>query len=441
MASTKIAELAAQIQENTAKVDEYLQKRSLPSPSFDEDGPVDFQIEDEGIRKAREIALDSSLELHQLLLGPAMCLRPIVSTGTLQAIGLSLIVPELQLNGVSLQAIYKYDIASHVPIHGVISFHNLAAKCGLSETNVRRIVRFAIVYHRVFQEPRKGHVSHSAASRKLAEDANAKAGVGYMFDECWQSFAHTVEAMEKFKSDEPNKSGWSLAQKTDKPIWEYYASHPDMAKRFARSMSTFSNGLGLSPNFLVQSYSWSSISGHATDGDVSNGHVINGDSNNVHATNGDSTNHHTPTPPPKTGTVVDVGGSRGNISVALAQTHPHLSFIVHDLPDMIRGAPDDAVPTDLRDRIAFMPHDFFLPQPVAGADVYLFRNIFHNWSDAHVVRILRATIPALKVGARVVVNDYLIPEQGSMAPVKEREIRYGFFLFCFSFLIPSENTI
>ena len=92
MASTKITDLAAQIQENTAKVDEYLQKRSLPSPSFDEDGPVDFQIEDEGIQKAREIALDSSLELHQLLLGPAMCLRPTVSIMTLQATRLSLTV-------------------------------------------------------------------------------------------------------------------------------------------------------------------------------------------------------------------------------------------------------------------------------------------------------------------------------------------------------------
>ena len=79
MASTRIAQLAAQIQENTAKVDQYLQIKGLPSPSFDADGPVDFKIEDEEIQKARETALDSSLELHQLLLGPAMCLRPVVS--------------------------------------------------------------------------------------------------------------------------------------------------------------------------------------------------------------------------------------------------------------------------------------------------------------------------------------------------------------------------
>ena len=395
MASTRIADLAAQIQENTAKVDQYLREKSLPSPSFDVDGPVDFNIEDGEIQEAREKALESSLELHQLLLGPAMCLRPVVCIQTLQALRFLLTVSSMQLNGVSLQAIYKYDIASHVPIHGEISFPNLATKCGLSETNLRRIVRFAIAYHRVFQEPRKGHVSHSAASRKLAEDANAKACLGYMFDEVWQSFAHTVEAMEKFRSDEPNKSGWSLSQRTDMPVWEYYASHPDMAKRFAGSMSALSNGIGLSPNFLSKSYPWSSIPRHANN------------------------NNHSST---KQGTVVDVGGSRGNISIALAQTHPHLHFIVQDLPDMIRGA-QDAVPADVAGRVEFMPHDFFLPQPVNAADVYLYRNIFHNWSDAHVVKILRATIPALKAGARVVANDYLIPEPMTMSPSKEREIR------------------
>ncbi|CAF9913897.1 hypothetical protein IMSHALPRED_001473 [Imshaugia aleurites] len=381
MPSTRIAELAAQIQDNTAKVDHYLQSRSLPSPSFHEDGPVDFQIEDEEIQKARETALDSSLELHQLLLGPAMCLRP--------------------LNGVSLQAIYKYSIASHVPIHGTITFASLAHKCStttsLSETDLRRIVRFAIAHHRVFTEPRTGHVAHSAASRKLASDANARAGLGYMFDEVWQAFAHTVAAREAFRgSDEPNRSGWSLSQRTDRPVWEHYAAHPAMAARFAASMSAFSNGLGLDPAFLTNNYPWSSI----------------------HNTN-DTTNTTTPPHPP---TVVDVGGSRGNISIALASSHPTLHLIVQDLPPMIAGAAA-SVPLHLASRISFAAHDFFDPQPVVAADVYLFRNIFHNWSDGHVVRILRATVPALRRGSRVVVNDYLLPERGSVGPGREREVR------------------
>ena len=79
MVLTRIAELAAQIQESTTKVDNYLQSKDLPSPSFDEDGPVDFGIESEEIAKAREKAREASLQLHDLLLGPVLCLRPIVS--------------------------------------------------------------------------------------------------------------------------------------------------------------------------------------------------------------------------------------------------------------------------------------------------------------------------------------------------------------------------
>lgn len=47
-----------------------------------------------------------------------------------------------------------------------------------------------MAFHHVFQEPRKGFVSHTAASRKLADDPLARAGCGYMFDEVWPSFVH-----------------------------------------------------------------------------------------------------------------------------------------------------------------------------------------------------------------------------------------------------------
>ena len=79
MTSTRINELAVRIQENTFKVDDYMSRKGLPSPSFDEDGPVDFKINSPEIEEARMIAIDSTLELHQLLLGPALCLRPVVS--------------------------------------------------------------------------------------------------------------------------------------------------------------------------------------------------------------------------------------------------------------------------------------------------------------------------------------------------------------------------
>jgi len=44
---------------------------------------------------------------------------------------------------------------------------------GLYEHDMSRIIRYAIAHHRVFWEPRKGFVAHSAASKVGSERANA----------------------------------------------------------------------------------------------------------------------------------------------------------------------------------------------------------------------------------------------------------------------------
>lgn len=109
------------------------------------------------------------------------------------------------MNATSLNAIYSYDIASKVPLDGHISYEELADEVGIKRTDLQRILRFAMVHHRVFQEKSPGRVSHSAASRYLAESDTAVAALGFMFDECYQSFAHTVEAMKKYGDPEPNQ--------------------------------------------------------------------------------------------------------------------------------------------------------------------------------------------------------------------------------------------
>ncbi|PWY87083.1 O-methyltransferas-like protein [Aspergillus sclerotioniger CBS 115572] len=362
MNATRIIQLASRIQQRTADIDDYLQRNGLPTPSFDEDGPVDLGLSGDLVT-AREEALASILELQNLLLGPTLCLLPVY-------------------NGVGLQVIYRYDVARHVPIHGEIAFSELAAICRLDEVNLRRSLRFAMAYHHIFREPRKGYVAHTAASRKLVDDPHASAGLGYVFEEVWQAFAHTLPALDQHQSDAPGRSGWSHYHNTDMPPWEYYAAHPEMARRFAGAMSFLAAGHGNSPSHLVQGYPWDTLG---------------------------------------SGTIVDVGGSKGNISTLLAQKYRRLKFIVQDLPSMIQGVAE-TLPDDVRDRVEFQAYDFFTTQPVQ-ADVYLFRNIFHNWSDSHATRILQALVPALRPGARIVVNDYLLPEPGTMSLIKERAVR------------------
>ena len=120
------------------------------------------------------------------------------------------------------------------------------------------------------------------------------------------------------------------------------------------------------------------------------------------------------------GTVVDVGGSHGEVCVELARKYPSLRFVVQDREEVISAV---QVPDDVADRVKFMVHDFFSEQPVKNADVYFFRWIFHNWSDKYCIQILSTLIPALKSGARVLIQDLLIPEPGTMSAFQERKHR------------------
>ena len=55
--------------------------------------------------------------------------------------------------------------------------------------------------------------------------------------------------------------------------------------------------------------------------------------------------------------------------------------------------------------------------------MYFFRWIFHNQSDTYALLILRSLIPALKKGARIVINDHCLPEPGQETLWDEKIIR------------------
>ena len=96
------------------------------------------------------------------------------------------------MNGTALQAISRLDIASKLPVKGEMTFSQLADLCGVPTLELRRILRFAMAHHRVFQEPRNGYVAHTAASRMLAEDHLSRDALWLMFEACLPSFARVI---------------------------------------------------------------------------------------------------------------------------------------------------------------------------------------------------------------------------------------------------------
>jgi len=117
-----------------------------------------------------------------------------------------------------------------------------------------------------------------------------------------------------------------------------------------------------------------------------------------------------------------MGGNQGYISFAIAEAFPNLSFVVQDTPGMRTPETIGKVPEHLESRAQLTTHDFFTPQPVVAA-AYFFRMIFHGFSDKYCLQILRALIPSLRRGAKIIINDGALPEPGTAGYIEDRTMR------------------
>ena len=103
---------------------------------------------------------------------------------------------------------------------------------------------------------------------------------------------------------------------------------------------------------------------------------------------------------------------------ALARKYPDFHFIVQELPQFVANSKEEEGIDG-----KFMGHDFFEEKPVHGADVYLFRWTLHNWPDKYCIKVLKALIPALKPGARVLISEFVVPPPGVVPNNLERKLR------------------
>ncbi|KAH9927650.1 S-adenosyl-L-methionine-dependent methyltransferase [Fomitopsis serialis] len=112
------------------------------------------------------------------------------------------------------------------------------------------------------------------------------------------------------------------------------------------------------------------------------------------------------------GTVVDVGGGIGGMSLELAKRYPNLKFVLQDRLPVIEKAKavwEHELPEAVESkRIAFMEHDFFKEQPIKGAEVYFMRNVLHDWPDSESCAILKHLYDSMGPRSRILTADQVI---------------------------------
>src|SRR5262245_2778430 len=114
------------------------------------------------------------------------------------------------------------------------------------------------------------------------------------------------------------------------------------------------------------------------------------------------------------GTVVDVGGGSGVLLERVLRVHGQLVGVCADREDVCRRA-ERSIPPDLAGRLSFRPTDFFVEVP--SGDVYVLKNVLHNWNAASCARILGVVRAAmLRSGGRarlLVVEPLVEPDERS----------------------------
>ncbi|KAI1426422.1 S-adenosyl-L-methionine-dependent methyltransferase [Xylaria sp. FL1777] len=377
---TSFVNLAESILEQTKTLSKYFQANNLAAPTF---SPKSGQHPTTDEYLQLQSSLRTSLEdLQRLVEGPRRYLRSLTAMG---------------YDIAALQIALDFDFFTLVPSDGDISLEALAQKGGLDLDRTSRVVRLLIT-HRLFEEKRPGYISHSASSFTMRDDEELRSAVHYSFDEMLKAAAESNVSLKKhpFESDNTHCAFYT---RHGLPVFQFYAKHPDKAARFAKAMAGFTR-MDRHITELRDCFSWGELKG----------------------------------------TVVDVGGGSGHISIYLARLFPQLNFIVQDASTNMLAEGRVLLTDDVRQRISFMQHSFFEPQPRREGDpaaAYLLRQCAHNWCDRDVVTMFRSLVPGLESSGPatpLLVNDIVMPEPGESWPrLLERDIRQIDMLMLVSF--------
>ncbi|KAH8695143.1 sterigmatocystin 8-O-methyltransferase [Talaromyces proteolyticus] len=370
-----IEQYADQISRSAKTLSDYLRANNQPQPSFERYAPTSTlpASAPEDIALARRDLTEASFKIFQLAVGPSEFL------------------PHLTANFhvlFALRWLCHFQIFSLVPLHGSISYTDLAAEAKVSERRLKSVARMAMT-NNLFSEPTADTIAHSAISALLVTNPNFFDWARFMTEASIPTAAKLVEACERWPdSVKKNETAYNIAFDHDLPFFDHLAQDPERTRQFSGYMKSVTNSEGTDLKHLVAGFDWAKL-GKAT--------------------------------------IVDVGGSTGHSSVELAKAYPDLDFVVQDLPEVVANGPEalqsQGLAESVTNRIRFQEHSFFEPEPLHGADVYLLRMILHDWPENEALSIVSNLIPALKACSRIIIMDTVLPASGQIPAVQERLLR------------------
>jgi hypothetical protein len=240
----------------------------------------------------------------------------------------------------------------------------LAAQLDVNADALHRVLRASAVEGLVKMD-RRGRFSLARLGQPLRSDS-----------------PHTMRDWARYMSSPATTEAWAdlpasvrsgesaFARVHGMSVWEWFAQHPDEERAFAGGMRRITEELAPA---IVAGYDW-----------------------------------------PQGGVVCDVAGGVGTLLAAILRARPDLRGVLVDGPGVLAEAETWLGSQRLRERVELSAGDIFT-RVDAKADVYVLKDVLHDWGDeacAQILATVRATMPP---GSRVVLVEDL-QERNRVSP-------------------------
>ncbi len=267
-----------------------------------------------------------------------------------------------------LQAAAEFGIAEHLK-DGPRSTHDLATRTGTYEPSLYRLLR-ALASLGFFVESEPRVFANTSLSTYLRPDVPGSLYHMALYlasETMWHEWAALPYSI---RTGQP-----AFEAIYQMPFWQYCEAHPELGTVFDKAMTDFSLMINAA---IVTAYDFSSVS-----------------------------------------TLVDVAGGQGSLLSDILTAYPQIERgVLFDLPAVIQQVSAQSTELHLDSRCQLVAGNFFEEVP-AGGDLYVLKEILHDWSDEEAIAILRNCRQAMSPQSKVLVSEQLIlpGEQGKFAKI------------------------
>jgi hypothetical protein len=260
----------------------------------------------------------------------------------------------------------KLGLADHLA-NGPLSAEQLAERTDTHAPSLYRVMRTLAGLGILTEDNSKRFaLTPVGEAMKTGAPGSARATILTIASPFWSSgFSELMYSVQTGKSGFEKMVGM--------PIFDWFAEHPEEASLFNETMLGIH---GAEPAAIAAAYDFSGLK-----------------------------------------TIVDVGGSTGNLLATVLEHTPESRGILFDMPHVVRDAPAFLKTRGVADRIKIEPGSFFEKVP-AGGDAYMMSHIIHDWPEDQCLTIFNNCKRVMNSETRLLIIEMVLPPGDTPHPGK-----------------------